>query len=74
MRVSTNLHRALGTTQYVAPLTGGPDRFELLTPRLSSVCSNQLSYRPEYSSPCFKEPLMPVLSKLDRTCVALRNP
>ena len=27
----------------------GLSRFELLTPRLSSVCSNQLSYRP--SSP-----------------------
>jgi hypothetical protein len=25
----------------------GLSRFELLTPRLSSVCSNQLSYRPE---------------------------
>ena len=24
----------------------GLDRFELSTPRLSSVCSNQLSYRP----------------------------
>ena len=24
----------------------GLSRFELLTPRLSSVCSNQLSYRP----------------------------
>src|SRR5687768_14525492 len=26
----------------------GLSRFELLTPRLSSVCSNQLSYRPAY--------------------------
>ena len=53
----------------------GLSRFELLTPRLSSVCSNQLSYRPVpvRSSP----PLVsksrpgnpgPVLSKLDRTC------
>ena len=25
----------------------GLSRFELLTPRLSSVCSNQLSYRPQ---------------------------
>ena len=33
----------------------GLTRFELVTPRLSSVCSNQLSYRPG-----------PVLSKLDR--------
>src|SRR5579863_4879222 len=40
----------------------GLSRFELLTPRLSSVCSNQLSYRPAVS--------LPVLSKLDRTCVA----
>ena len=31
----------------------GLTRFELVTPRLSSVCSNQLSYRPSsvYSSP-----------------------
>jgi hypothetical protein len=26
----------------------GLERFELSTPRLSSVCSNQLSYRPEF--------------------------
>src|SRR5438874_11775236 len=47
----------------------GLSRFELLTPRLSSVCSNQLSYRPPavYSSHPSSEPL-PVLSKLDRTC------
>jgi hypothetical protein len=62
----------------------GLSRFELLTPRLSSVCSNQLSYRPRYSpfgladvglrilnphsafrDPHFKEPALPVLSKLD---------
>ena len=42
----------------------GLTRFELVTPRLSSVCSNQLSYRPRYS---LKEPL-PVLSKLDSAC------
>ena len=29
----------------------GLSRFELLTPRLSSVCSNQLSYRPTISTP-----------------------
>src|SRR5215471_20704484 len=51
----------------------GLSRFELLTPRLSSVCSNQLSYRPLWStraqSPHVKEPVWsPVLSKLDRTC------
>ena len=37
----------------------GLSRFELLTPRLSSVCSNQLSYRPSeptFSAPLFKEP------------------
>ena len=28
----------------------GLSRFELLTPRLSSVCSNQLSYRPQVST------------------------
>jgi hypothetical protein len=32
----------------------GLSRFELLTPRLSSVCSNQLSYRPGYSSTTFQ--------------------
>ena len=26
----------------------GPVRFELTTPRLSSVCSDQLSYEPEF--------------------------
>ena len=31
----------------------GLSRFELLTPRLSSVCSNQLSYRPQG---CLLEP------------------
>jgi hypothetical protein len=52
----------------------GLTRFELVTPRLSSVCSNQLSYRPS-SSVAFKEPDIPlekgdpVLSKLDRTCL-----
>src|SRR5947207_10667420 len=40
----------------------GLSRFELLTPRLSSVCSNQLSYTPD-----FKEPL-PILSNLDSAC------
>ena len=27
----------------------GLTRFELVTPRLSSVCSNQLSYRPDFA-------------------------
>ena len=39
----------------------GLGRFELPTPRLSSVCSNQLSYRP------VKDAVAPALSKLDRT-------
>ncbi len=55
--------RDLGATAFVwlaGPKLGeaerrlvGLSRFELLTPRLSSVCSNQLSYRPRvnYSSP-----------------------
>ena len=39
----------------------GLSRFELLTPRLSSVCSNQLSYRPQdiYSSHLSKTPTPP---------------
>jgi hypothetical protein len=41
----------------------GLSRFELLTPRLSSVCSNQLSYRPRYS---LQRTRLPVLSKLDK--------
>src|SRR6187200_667053 len=44
----------------------GLTRFELVTPRLSSVCSNQLSYRPV--SAVSKSRTSPVLSKLDRTC------
>ena len=51
----------------------GLSRFELLTPRLSSVCSNQLSYRPKPTlepTASVKEPVEPILSKLDRTCVA----
>ena len=69
---------ALSTTQYATPLNQpqspsglllkmvGLGRFELPTPRLSSVCSNQLSYRPS-STACSKSPGFPVLSKLDRT-------
>jgi hypothetical protein len=47
----------------------GLSRFELLTPRLSSVCSNQLSYRPGFleRKAYVKEPARtPILSKLDR--------
>ena len=52
----------------------GLTRFELVTPRLSSVCSNQLSYRPGI---LFKEltpdsPGAPVLSKLDRRAIHTR--
>ena len=47
----------------------GLSRFELLTPRLSSVCSNQLSYRPDnrLQSDCHRAKAE-ILSKLDRTC------
>jgi len=59
----------------------GLSRFELLTPRLSSVCSNQLSYRPKPTRgrrTVSKSPTRlrlaassrSVLSKLDRTCFA----
>ena len=41
----------------------GLTRFELVTPRLSSVCSNQLSYRPRYA---LQRTGLPVLSKLDK--------
>jgi hypothetical protein len=39
----------------------GLSRFELLTPRLSSVCSNQLSYRPQVNllEPLSKIPAPP---------------
>src|SRR4249919_3766644 len=46
----------------------GLTRFELVTPRLSSVCSNQLSYRP-VSTVQRAETEVPVLSKLNRTCL-----
>jgi hypothetical protein len=44
----------------------GLSRFELLTPRLSSVCSNQLSYRPVFpGSPpaCAFGPLLAPLAR-----------
>jgi hypothetical protein len=48
----------------------GLTRFELVTPRLSSVCSNQLSYRPSPVSPVTplyqRTGIGPILSKLDR--------
>jgi hypothetical protein len=44
----------------------GLTRFELVTPRLSSVCSNQLSYRPRYS---LSKNRRPVLSKLDKRAI-----
>ena len=53
----------------------GLDRFELSTPRLSSVCSNQLSYRPnpgQKRPKTFKEPgSSPGLSKPDRKSTKL---
>ena len=54
----------------------GLGRFELPTPRLSSVCSNQLSYRPErYLQESFKEPKAQPLapSKLDRRALTFVN-
>src|SRR4051794_41111970 len=59
---------ALGTTQYIAPLLVGLTRFELVTPRLSSVCSNQLSYRPSILAMRSKN-RRPVLSKLDKRAI-----
>src|SRR5205085_5128649 len=41
----------------------GLTRFELVTPRLSSVCSNQLSYRPDFAKATSGEPSSPVASK-----------
>jgi hypothetical protein len=55
----------------------GLTRFELVTPRLSSVCSNQLSYRPGILSSknhgISRLPL-PVLSKLDSPCAHFPEP
>ena len=69
-------HYAINTLLGIGPAQAGRyivvglSRFELLTPRLSSVCSNQLSYRPKPTESLHrvKEPGFPVLSKLDRTC------
>ena len=41
----------------------GLSRFELLTPRLSSVCSNQLSYRP---SSVYQAPFLSGLHNLSK--------
>ena len=43
---------SLGANFVAPPQAVGLERFELSTPRLSSVCSNQLSYRPRF---CFVE-------------------
>src|SRR5688500_4494473 len=59
----------------------GLTRFELVTPRLSSVCSNQLSYRPPgstspLSTELVNEPLRslgPIPSKLDRRACTSKN-
>ena len=42
----------------------GPDRFELSTPRLSSVCSNQLSYGPAPAAVAHPERRAPQLGSL----------
>ena len=46
----------------------GLDRFELSTPRLSSVCSDQLSYRPPEAPArgIVVQKIVPVPSKLNR--------
>ena len=47
------LARWLSRPAFALAKVVGLSRFELLTPRLSSVCSNQLSYRPSRASrPC----------------------
>src|SRR5688500_10091303 len=64
----------------------GLSRFELLTPRLSSVCSNQLSYRPlpdgrlpiadlmrQSSIEIYEFKELPILSKLDRAYVVAKT-
>src|SRR3954469_8251317 len=49
-RPTLSNYPALSIHQTVSPREMvGLTRFELVTPRLSSVCSNQLSYRPRYS-------------------------
>src|SRR6184192_122637 len=45
----------------------GLDRFELSTPRLSSVCSNQLSYRPSPSPGSYGPESPPSRSKSRRS-------
>src|SRR5207237_5987006 len=45
----------------------GLDRFELSTPRLSSVCSNQLSYRPSPSPGSYGPESPPSKSKIRRS-------
>jgi hypothetical protein len=42
----------------------GLSRFELLTPRLSSVCSNQLSYRPDFAQGLRRASPPPLLATL----------
>ncbi len=52
----------------------GLDRFELSTPRLSSVCSNQLSYRPDSLRPALPRRLFDFKERLDECDeVALSN-
>ena len=51
----------------------GLGRFELPTPRLSSVCSNQAELQARLT-PRALDHLAPVLSKLDRTTRTLATP
>ena len=44
----------------------GPDRFELSTPRLSSVCSNQLSYGPAPAAVARSHPTQKALASAHR--------
>jgi hypothetical protein len=53
---SPPIHRALDLAQSVLLEVVGLSRFELLTPRLSSVCSNQLSYRPAQAQAFQRKP------------------
>ena len=47
----------------------GLTRFELVTPRLSSVCSNQLSYRPDFAKASSGKPYSLVVSKSSDSAV-----
>ena len=44
----------------------GLTRFELVTPRLSSVCSNQLSYRPDFAKAASGKPASAVIDRFSQ--------